>query len=61
MKYNFNFAKAINSGKLSKLIADFDDRINDKNKKMKFTFISGHDVDLVPLFNTLNISSAQCL
>lgn len=61
-KVSFNLSKAINTGKIVKIITDFDDRIkNVKNKTLKWTFISAHDTEATTLMSDLNISSAQCI
>jgi hypothetical protein len=61
-KISFNLSKAINTGKFSRILSDFDDRIaNPQDKKLKWTFMSAHDTDLTAAILDLNISSAQCV
>lgn len=56
-----NLAKAVNRGRLKKIINSFDNRIKNKKYKLKWTFLSGHDIDIVPMYNDLNISSSNCI
>ena len=61
-KISFDVANAINTGKVSRILQDFDDRIaNLKNKTLKWTFLSAHDTDATAMLAALNISSAQCI
>ena len=39
----------------------FDGRVKNANQAIKWTFLSGHDLDIVPLFTDLNMSSSQCI
>lgn len=57
-----NLLKAINTGKIKKILKDFDDRIaNPLNKTLKWTFISSHDADETAMLQGLNISSYNCI
>jgi len=61
-KLTFDLADAINTGKVKRILKDFDDRIaNVANKTLKWTFLSAHDTDAVMMLAALNISSAQCI
>lgn len=62
LKLSNDLSKAINTGKLTKILADFDDRIaHPSEKSLKWTFLSAHDTDATCMMNDLNISSAQCV
>mgnify|MGYP001315030872 CR=1 FL=1 len=56
-----DLAKAVNKDRLVKIMNMFDSRIKNPNQAMKWTFLSGHDLDMVPLYNDLNMSSSQCI
>lgn len=56
-----DLAKAVNKNRLVKIINMFDSRLKSPNQTLKWTFLSGHDLDIVPLFNDLNLSSSQCI
>ena len=61
-QYVGDLAKAKNKYKLEKILSMFDGRINNpNNQQIKWTFLSGHDLDIIPLFNDLNISSSACI
>jgi hypothetical protein len=52
----------MNTFKINKILAEFDARINNLNSyKRKWTFLSGHDTDIIPLQVDLNFSSFQCI
>ena len=58
---NFDFARALNTNVIRRVLEDFDDRImNLKTKSLKWTFLSAHDTNIFCLLNYLNISSASC-
>ena len=56
-----NLAKARNKYKLQKVLDMFDGRIKNPNQEIRWTALSGHDFDLIPLFTDLNISSSACI
>lgn len=56
-----DLAKACNKDRLTKIINMFDGRIKNPNETLKWTFLSGHDLDMVPLYNDLNLSSSKCI
>jgi len=60
-KYNNDLAKAFNTPKLKRVIADFDDRIANAEKKLKWTFLSCHDTDLMPLNQYLELAGSKCI
>lgn len=61
-KINFNLTKAINTGKLKRILEDFDGRINNiTGQILKWTFLSAHDTDISGMLLDLNVSSAQCV
>lgn len=61
-KINFNLSKAINTGKLTRVLQDFDGRIaNLTTQVLKWTFLSAHDTDISGMLLDLNVSSAQCI
>jgi lysosomal acid phosphatase len=61
LKFDFDLAKALNTNPLKRIMADFDDRISNPNKALKWTFISCHDTDITSMLQGLNISNAQCI
>lgn len=59
---NFDLAKAFDTNIIKRILQDFDDRINNlKSKPLKWTSISAHDTNIIPMLNDLNISSAACV
>ena len=61
-KINFNLTKAVNTGKLKRIIQDFDGRINNiTGQVLKWTFLSAHDTDISGMLLDLNVSSSQCV
>lgn len=56
-----DLAKAVNRNRLLKIFSVFDSRIKNPDQSLKWTFLSGHDLDIVPMFNDLNLSSSQCI
>jgi hypothetical protein len=56
-----DLAKAINRDRFVKIINMFDGRIKNPNLPLKWTFLSGHDLDMVPMYNDLNLSSSKCI
>lgn len=61
-RYNFDLAKAYNTYKFKRIISDFDDRIaNPTAKKLKWTFMSAHDTDVIPLLQYMDVADAKCL
>ena len=58
---SFDISRAMNTGKLQRIVADFDDRIRNASKTLKWTFLSCHDVDLSAMLLDMNISSHQCI
>jgi hypothetical protein len=60
-KISFNLSKAINTGKLNRVLEDFDGRINNSNQTLKWTFLSAHDTDITGMLLDLNVSSDQCV
>ena len=52
----------INSGKIKKIIEVFDQKINKKDSfPLKWTFLSGHDTDIIAMHLGLNLSSPACI
>ena len=61
-KINFDLSRAINTGKLKKILKEFDDRISNlQTKALKWTFLSAHDTDASGMLLGLNMSSSQCI
>lgn len=56
-----NLTKAINRDRFAKIIGMFDNRIKSPESQLKWTFLSGHDLDMVAAYNDLNLSSSQCI
>ena len=52
--YVFDLAKALNRNRFKKILSVFDGRLKNKNQSLKWTFMSGHDNDMAPLYNDLN-------
>jgi hypothetical protein len=51
----------LNSGKFKKIIEVFDERIIKNNTfPLKWTFLSGHDTDIIAMHLALNLSSVEC-
>ena len=61
LKLTFNISRALNTYKLEKILSDFDGRILNDKKVLKWTFLSAHDTDIVPMLNDLNFSSPACI
>ena len=61
LKLTFNISRALNTYKLEKIFSDFDGRILNDKKVLKWTFLSAHDTDIVPMLNDLNFSSPACI
>lgn len=60
-KISFDLSKSLNTGKLKRVISDFDGRISNAKQELKWTFLSAHDTDISAMLLDLNISSAQCI
>jgi hypothetical protein len=60
-KISFNLSKAINTGKLNRIMQDFDGRIASNSQPLKWTFLSAHDTDISGMLLDLNVSSASCV
>ena len=60
-KISGDLSKAVNTGKLNRVLADFDGRIGNPKQELKWTFLSVHDTDISGMLLDLNISSAQCV
>lgn len=56
-----DLAKACNRDRFIKIIGMFEGRIKNPKQAIKFTFLSGHDLDMVPMYNDLNLSSSRCV
>lgn len=57
-----NNTAMFNSGKIAKVLSVFDMRTRIPDTyALKWTFLSGHDSDLIALHLGLNLSSAQCI
>jgi len=51
-----------NTGKLQKILSVFDMRTRiPETYALKWTFLSGHDTDIIAMHLGLNLSSAQCI
>ena len=59
--WTYDLAKAVNKYRFDKIIGDFDARIKNPTQQFKWTFLSAHDLDIVPMYNDLNLSSSQCI
>lgn len=56
-----NLSKAMNKGRLTKILSVFDSRISNPNQSLKWTFLSGHDSDMCAMYTDLNFSSSKCI
>lgn len=56
-----DLARAVNRDRFVKILSMFDSRIKNPNQALKWTFLSGHDLDIVPMYNDLNLSSSNCI
>lgn len=61
LKLSANFSKALNTPKLQLLFDRFDKRISTPSSKLKWTILSAHDTDILPMQVGLNISSSSCI
>ena len=51
-----------NTGKFQKLLNVFDIRTRlPNNYALKWTFLSGHDTDIIAMHLALNLSSSKCI
>jgi hypothetical protein len=60
-KISNDLSKAINTGKLKRVLSDFDGRIKNSKQNLKWTFLSAHDTDISGMLLDLNISSPLCV
>ena len=58
---SFDLSRTLNTGKLQRVLSDFDDRIRNASKTLKWTFLSCHDVDMSAMLLDMNISSQKCI
>lgn len=56
-----DLAKAVNRDRLVKILGVFDSRLKNPTQSLKWSFLSGHDLDMVPMYNDLNLSSSACI
>ena len=56
-----DLAKAQNIFKFGKIFSNFESKIKNPGSKLKLTLLSGHDTDLWPLYDNLNISTSTCI
>lgn len=56
-----NLSKALTKNRFIKILNVFDSRIANPNMSLKWTFLSGHDTDLLGTYSELNFSSSQCV
>jgi hypothetical protein len=61
LKFKGDISGAINTGKFKRVIEDFDDRISNSSKELKWTFLSAHDIDISCMLQDLNIADNQCI
>jgi hypothetical protein len=62
MKYTNMAAKVLNSRKYAKIVSEFERRIqNLKGYPLKWSFLSAHDTDILPMQTDLNLSSFGCV
>ena len=47
--------------KFEKIFSNFESKIKNPGSKLKLTLLSGHDTDLWPLYDNLNISTSTCI
>jgi hypothetical protein len=60
-KISFNLSNALNTGKLNRILEDFDGRIANSQQTLKWTFISAHGKDISAMLLGLNVSSSSCV
>lgn len=60
LKFTRNLSKAITTPKLQRVLSAFDARITNSSAQLKWSFMSGHDTEIYPSLNLLNISSSSC-
>lgn len=56
-----NLSKAMTKNRFTKILSVFDSRIANPNQPLKWTFLSGHDTDLIATYTELNLSTSQCV
>ena len=56
-----NLTKAINKDRFTKIMNVFDGRIKNPNQALKWTFLFVHDLDMVPMYYDLNLSTSKCI
>ena len=56
--WKYDLAKAANKYKFKEIIKIFDNRINNEDTPLKWTFLSDHGENIAPLYNDLNFSSS---
>jgi hypothetical protein len=61
LKFTRNLSKAITTLKLKHILQRFDGRIANSSNLLKWSFMSGHDTEMYPMLNLLNISSSTCI
>lgn len=61
LKYSGMASRLVNSHKFSKVIKEFDNRINNNSYPLKWSFLSAHDTDVLPAQTDLNFSSFECI
>lgn len=60
IRHSANFTKAVNTPKFQLMFSRFEERITNKSQ-LRWTMLSAHDTDILPMLNSLNISSASCI
>lgn len=61
LKFGGKLQLAITTPKFQRLISAFDAKIANSSSLLKWVFLSGHDTEIYPSLNVLNISSSTCI
>lgn len=61
LKFGGKLQYAITTPKFQKLISTFDSKIANGSTLLRWVFLSGHDTEIYPSLNVLNISSSSCI
>ena len=61
LKFTRNLSKAITTPKFQHVLSVFDSRIANSSALLRWSFMSGHDTEIYPSLNLLNISSSSCI
>jgi hypothetical protein len=61
LKFGGKLQLAITTPKFQRMISAFDAKIGNSSGLLRWVFLSGHDTEIYPSLNVLNISSSSCI